>query len=122
MTDTQDLLTRTYTAFNARDIDAVLGVLSPDVDWPNGMDGGRVQGRDAVREYWLHQWSMVDPTVTPQWFEAADDGTVVAHVHQVVRDLEGTVLVDQMIRHVYSIENGMIERMEIRADPLTALE
>ena len=116
MNDTQDLLTRIYHAFNTRDIDAVLATMSPDVDWPNGMEGGRMQGRDAVREYWLRQWSMIDPTVIPQRFDTADDGTVIAHVHQVVRDLEGTILVEQMVEHIYSIDNGMIERMEIKAD------
>jgi hypothetical protein len=45
----QDLLTRTYGAFNARDIDAVLAVLHPEVDWPNGMEGGRVHGHAAER-------------------------------------------------------------------------
>jgi ketosteroid isomerase-like protein len=44
MTATQAVLERTYTAFNARDIDAVLAVMRPDVIWPNGMEGGTVVG------------------------------------------------------------------------------
>lgn len=122
MNDTHDLLTRIYRAFNARDIDAVLAVMSPDVDWPNGMEGGRVHGHDGVREYWLRQWSMIDPTVIPQRFDTEDDGTVTAHVHQVVRNLEGTLLLEQMVQHVYSIEQGVIERMEIRPETLTSPE
>ena len=65
---TQDLLTRTYRAFNARDIDAVLAVMHPEVDWPNGMEGGRVRGHAAVREYWTRQWTMIDPHVEPLEF------------------------------------------------------
>jgi hypothetical protein len=42
-------LRATYVAFNARDIDAVLAQMTADVDWPNAWEGGRVQGRDAVR-------------------------------------------------------------------------
>lgn len=34
MTD-HDLLTKAYGAFNARDIDAALWMMHPDVDWPN---------------------------------------------------------------------------------------
>src|SRR5258705_6728346 len=41
------MLRELYASFNARDIDAVLARLAPDVDWPNGMEGGRVHGRDA---------------------------------------------------------------------------
>ena len=40
-----------YAAFNARDVDAVLAHVHPDVDWPNAFEGGRVHGREAVREY-----------------------------------------------------------------------
>ncbi len=58
-----ELLKRIYDRFNARDIDGVLTVLTDDVAWANGMDGGYVHGREAVREYWTRQWSMVSPHV-----------------------------------------------------------
>jgi ketosteroid isomerase-like protein len=48
----EDLITKTYAAFNARDIESVLAVMHPDVDWPNGWERGRVRGHDEVRKYW----------------------------------------------------------------------
>jgi len=60
MDDARKLLTMTYAKFNARDLEGVLRTLDADVDWPNGMEGGRVRGRDGVREYWTRQWGMVD--------------------------------------------------------------
>jgi hypothetical protein len=39
---------------------------------------------------------------------------VVVTVHQVVRDLSGKMLVDRMVEHVYSVEDGLIRSMEIR--------
>src|SRR5215470_14969634 len=56
-----ELLKRIYDRFNARDIDGVLAVLADDVAWANGMDGGHVHGREAVREYWTRQWTLVSP-------------------------------------------------------------
>jgi ketosteroid isomerase-like protein len=44
-----------YSAFNARDVDACLAAMAPDVDWANGWEGGRVIGRAAVRDYWERQ-------------------------------------------------------------------
>jgi hypothetical protein len=41
MSGDHELLAHTYAAFNGRDIDAVLAVMHPEVDWPNGMEGGR---------------------------------------------------------------------------------
>ena len=40
-----ELLKRIYDRFNARDLDGVLTVLTDDVAWANGMDGGYVHGR-----------------------------------------------------------------------------
>ena len=57
-----ELLKRIYDRVNARDMDGVLTVLTDDVVWANGMDGGYVHGRQAVREYWTRQWSMVNRT------------------------------------------------------------
>ena len=109
----RDLLTRAYEAFNARDVDRALSLMHPDVAWPNGMEGGVLHGRDAVREYWTRQWRLIDPHVEPRRFAAAG-GQVMVDVHQVVRDLAGRVMKDQNVRHVYVIENGLIRGMEIR--------
>lgn len=110
----EDLLKQAYTAFNARDIDAVLALMAADVDWPNGMEGGRVPGRDAVRSYWLRQWSMIDSKVTPKGFVTEPDGRIAVEVHQVVRDLQGNLLADETVQHVYRLANGLIQSMEIR--------
>jgi ketosteroid isomerase-like protein len=49
MDDDVKLLERLYHRFNARDIESVLTALADDVVWANGMDGGHVHGREAVR-------------------------------------------------------------------------
>ena len=109
----RDLLKFVYAAFNRRDIEAILPKMHPQVEWPNGMEGGWVHGREGVRAYWRRQWGVVDPHVEPVSIEAADDGRTIVNVHQMVRDLTGTVLMDRMVLHVYSIADGLIERMEI---------
>jgi ketosteroid isomerase-like protein len=109
-----ELLKRIYAAFNRREIDTVLAVLAPDVDWPNGMEGGRVLGRDAVRQYWTRQFSMIRSQVEPVSFTALEDGRILVDVHQVVHEPYGVLLSDQMVQHIYSIRNGLILSMEIR--------
>jgi hypothetical protein len=111
---TTDTLIDVYRAFNGRDIDAVLANMHPAVDWPNGMEGGRLQGHDAVREYWTRQWSMIDPRVEPQRVSTDESGRIQVDVHQVVHDLEGRLLVDRMVQHIYDVEDGLIVRMDIR--------
>jgi len=111
--DDRDLLISAYREFNERNIDRVLALMRPDVVWPNGMEGGTVDGHDGVRAYWTRQWTLIDPYVEPLSFEQDDKGRTVVHVHQVVRDLCGKLLIDTTVRHAYSIRQGLIERMEI---------
>jgi hypothetical protein len=35
-------------------------------------------------------------------------------VHQIICDLSGNILEDEMVQHVYSFRDGLIERMDIR--------
>ncbi len=111
--DERDLLTKAYDAFNARDIDRALAAMHPEVEWPNGMDGGYVHGHDEVRDYWSRQWRQIDPRVEPRRFTVDEAGRIVVDVHQVVRDLSGTVVTDRMVQHIYRVEGGLIRHMEI---------
>lgn len=108
------LFTRIYGAFNDRDIDAVLSALHPDVDWPNGWEGGRIHGHQAVREYWTRQWAEIDPRVDPVGFAMDESGRSIVKVHQVIKDREGNLLADVVVEHVYVVEEGSIRKMEIR--------
>jgi hypothetical protein len=107
------LLRSAYRDFNARKIDQVLAQLHPDVEWANGMEGGHVVGREAVRAYWTRQWALVDPHVEPLRITQDDPGRLVVQVHQVLRDPKGAVLVDTKVHHAYRFADGLIQRMDI---------
>ena len=111
------LLKAAYAAFNARNIDAALATMTPDVSWPKAFKGGFVRGHQAVRAYWTEQWSEIDPHVEPVAFHWEDGGRVLIDVHQVVRDLAGTVLADVHVGHRFTIANGLIQAMEVASLP-----
>ena len=111
--DFKKILERIYAAFNARDIDSALQFMHSDVDWPNGMEGGRVYGHDGIRNYWTRQWVLIDPHVNPLGFVTTIDGRVDVEVHQVVRDLDGHILKDAIVHHIYTFDDGLIKSMEI---------
>ena len=112
-TNRRALIERCYAAFNSRDLDAAMAGLHPNVDWPNALDGGRVLGHEAVRRYWGRQFEAITPSVEPLALVEDGHGRVVVDVHQVVRSLEGDVLVDQELRHVYTFSEGLVIRMDI---------
>lgn len=109
-----DLLLNIYNSFNARDVDAVLAVMHEDVVWPNGWEGGYLHGHKDVRDYWTRQWNAINPHVEPVDFSTDEAGRTIVKVHQVVRDLEGNIISDGMVEHIYSIEEGLIKSMEIK--------
>lgn len=113
MTSDESLIRSLYAGFNRRDMEAVLAALADDVAWANGMEGTHVHGRDAVREYWTYQWSVIDPAVDPLSVARVDDGATVVDVHQVVRDLEGKVLLDEVIQHAFRVQDGRVVRFDI---------
>jgi ribosomal protein S18 acetylase RimI-like enzyme len=109
----EQLLRRAYEAFNARDIDGALATMHANVDWPNGMDGGRLHGHREVRDYWRRQFDRIDSRVEPQRIEQRPDGQVIVTVRQVVRDRAGDVISEGTVEHWYVINEGLIERMVI---------
>ncbi len=107
------LLHAAYAAFNTRDIGAAIALMTADVTWPKAFKGGFVQGPDEIREYWTEQWSEIDPRVEPVGFHIQDASQILVDVHQVVRDLAGSVLADEHVGHLFTIKNGLINAMEI---------
>lgn len=113
MNSEEEIIRQAYEAFNARNIEAVLAVLSPEVVWANGMEGGYVHGHTALREYWTRQWQMINPHVEPLSLTRVAKGQIRVVVHQVVRDMAGTVLADQNVVHAYRIDKDFVQRMDI---------
>ena len=118
MANTQILIADAYAAFNRRDIDGALALMSENVSWPKASEGGRVVGKEEIRAYWTRQWKEFDPHVEP--VEVIDSGgsKTDVKVHQLVKTLSGDVPSDTDVWHVYTIANGLIERMDLgEADP-----
>jgi ketosteroid isomerase-like protein len=108
----QALIRDLYASFNARDVEAVIALMAEDVDWPNAWEGGRLHGRDAVREYWRRQFDAIDGRVEPTEIVEAGD-TVTVTVHQTVRDLDANVMSDETVTHTYTFRDGQIAKMDV---------
>lgn len=102
-----------YSAFNRREIDMVLASFHLDVKWPNGWEGGYVFGHNGVRDYWTRQWSEINPYVHPLNITELEDGLVQVEVQQTVKDLSGNLLMEGIVKHVYTFEDGLVRTMEI---------
>jgi hypothetical protein len=113
MTNIESLIAQIYSAFNQRDIDGALAFMSDSVSWPRASEGGRVVGKEEIRAYWTRQWKEFDPHVDPLEVLNREPGSTHVRVHQLVKSLHGDLLSDSEVWHVYTIANGLIERMDI---------
>jgi hypothetical protein len=112
MKTTIQLFRELYENFNNRQIDLVISKMTPDVKWANGMDGGYVYGHDGVREYWTRQFKIIKSQVTPLQIEV-ENSSVKIKVHQIVHDLEGNLLADELVVHHFNLTNGKISEFVI---------
>ena len=94
MNPNQQFLQNLYDAFNKREIETIISLMRPDVKWANGLEGGFVHGRDAVREYWTTQFKNIQPELETLKFETDEQTRNVVTVHQIIKDLQGNVLAD----------------------------
>ena len=111
---TKTLIAQAYSAFNHRDIESALALMSENISWPKASEGGRVVGKEEIRAYWTRQWQQFDPHVEPLEVIDREGGTTDVKVHQLVKSLDGDVLSDTEVWHVYTIANGLIERMDLK--------
>lgn len=113
MANTDTLIAELYSAFNQRNIDGALALMSESVIWPKASEGGRVIGKEEIRSYWSRQWKEFDPHVEPIEVIERGAGKIDVRVHQLVKSLDGNVLSDSEVWHSYTIADGLIERMDI---------
>ena len=113
MNPRQEFLQNLYDAFNRRELEIVLALMAEDVKWANGMEGGFVDGRENVREYWRRQFEIINPQLEILKTETDADGRAVVTVHQVVKDINGKPLAEKTLRQIFTFENGLIKAFEI---------
>ena len=109
----QDLIQKAYSAFNARDIDTALSTMHSDVQWPKAFEGGYVSGHDEIRQYWTRQWTEINPKVEPVKINERPNGTLEITVHQTVKDLQDNLMFDGIVKHIYTLQDGLLRKMDI---------
>jgi len=114
MAYTKTLIEQAYVAFNERDVEGALALMTDDVSWPKASEGGKVAGKDEIRAYWTRQWSTFDPHVEPREVIDLGGGKVEVRVHQLVKSVQGDILSDGEVRHVFTIEDGRIKSMDLK--------
>jgi ketosteroid isomerase-like protein len=107
---------RIYEAFNEGDIEAIVALMCPDVNWANPLQGGRERGHASVRSFWDRATELFDCRLQPLSIRADHRGRIVVDAYQTIRDVGGKPLAHQRMRHVFTFRGELIQRVDLR-DP-----
>lgn len=113
MADRKRIIQQAYSGFNKRDIDGALALMAEDVSWPKASEGGKIIGKEEIRAYWTRQWGEFDPHVEPLAMTEEEGGKIRVRVHQLVKSLEGNVLSDSHVFHLFTMSGGLIAAMDL---------
>ncbi|WP_281632343.1 nuclear transport factor 2 family protein [Flavobacterium luteolum] len=109
----EPIIEKAYNAFNERNIANCLSTMQDDVQWSKAWEGGYISGHDEIREYWTRQWTEINPKVLPVGFDERENGSLEVKVRQTVKDLQGNLMFDGLVKHVYTFQDGLIKTMDI---------
>lgn len=106
-------IVKLYSALNQRLAHDAARYLHPDVEWPTGYGDDYLHGRRDVVQFWERQWQTLDPTLKPERVHIGEDGRLTVSVHETTRDLQGNLLEERDLLHIYRVRAGLYDRMEI---------
>jgi len=116
------LLERAYELFNAGEVEALLAMMTDDVEWPDVANGLVLRDKRAIRSYWEGQFAVANPQVRPTDFLPVEDD-LVAVIDQRLLDLGGQPIAPPaVVFHRYSFEDQLVRRMVYFSDRREAVE
>jgi ketosteroid isomerase-like protein len=118
-----EIVERMYEDLNRGDVDAMLAVLDPDMEWwtrRDNPDTNLLRGREGFSAHWAEITGVLEE-FRQQTTEVIDAGEyVVVCVHQVARTRG--VLIEQDEVHVWRCRNGCVAELREFHDKHEALE
>jgi ketosteroid isomerase-like protein len=120
-----ELVRRGYEAFNRGDVDGMLALLDPEIEWitpPRNMFTGTYRGTDEVRGLLRDQREVFEEIAMEPYelFEKGD--AVVAFVRQRATGRTSGAEVEIVVGHLWTVRDGRAVRFEGFPEREKALE
>lgn len=113
MDNAQALLSQVLDAYNRNDLEGMTALMTPDLDWPNQLEGGRVIGLPAFEAYWRRTRRLIHAELAACAFAVQPDGRIAVDINQTMHNVEtGRLWSDSLVRHYYTLRDGRVARMD----------
>lgn len=107
------LLARLHTGLNAGDAEAVTACYAPDARFADNLEGGEIQGAEAVRAHFIHLFETIHLRIALVDYALEPDDRVRARLHIVTRGPGGGLWQDDIITVWYRLERGLIAEQDV---------
>lgn len=117
MTPDEDRIAQLYEAFNTRAFDRVIAGMTSDVSWPDEIEDRRLEGVDAVRDYFEKATAPLRVRHQPIALFTPGPGQVEVLTRQtVVSAADGSLWSSLRVRHRFTLRDGLITRLDSEQD------
>jgi ketosteroid isomerase-like protein len=102
-------------AFNRRDFEAALDLMSDDVTWVPFLaktETPLLRGKDEIREAWARQFDVMDLEVEVERLTASDESRVVSETRMRGRGLGSELAVDAAFVQLVTFRDGLVSSVE----------
>lgn len=113
MTPDEDRIAQLLRAINARDLDATVSCYAADARFADPLEGGMLEGLDAIRAHFVHLFESVRVELTAIDLARQPDQRLRARLHIVTRGRGGGLWQDDVITVWYRLERGLIAEQDV---------
>jgi len=113
MTGDEDRIAELHAAINARDLEAAVACYAPDARFADGLEGGVIQGHDAIRAHFIHLFEAIRVELAVIRLSRLPDGRLRARLQVVARGPRGGLWQDDALTVWYRFERGLIVEQEL---------
>ena len=103
-----DVVLRLHAALDRRDLDAVMALMHPDVQFEDFVDGGPLAGLVEVRAFYQRLFDTLSPGFDILATENLPGGRVRVDMQVVVHDSAGHVWSDSRSGATYTLTDGLV--------------
>jgi len=119
MADIKTVIKQAYFAFNKRDMDGALALMVEGVSWPKASESGKIVGKEEIRLLDSALGRVRSPCRTACNHQGTR-GQSPRKSTPLVKNLDGDILSDTEVVHVFHVDNGRIAAMDLGTDADTS--
>jgi hypothetical protein len=110
------LIKKAYEAFNSQDIKSAITTFHENIEFQKEFNGNYLKNQNQIIEHWTNGWKEFSVKDKPINIIERTDNKFEVTVHQIVKDKQGKILSDGILKHIFTIQDNLLLRLDIELE------